>query len=113
MSKSKNTNKNTNEENENKTAIEKQQHRRRRLLTSLGLGVLGAYVAPTLFTVGEAQAQRRGSYSRPNYPRRYAGSYSYSYSYPRGRSRNRSRIRDYTEDPLLILEDAIIGSRKR
>lgn len=109
MSKSKNTN--TNQENENNATID--QQRRRRLLTSLGLGVLGAYVAPTLFTVGEAQAQRRGSYSGPRYPQWQGGSYSYSYSYPRGRSRNRSRIRDYTEDPLLILEDAIIGSQRR
>ena len=71
--------------------------RRRKLLAALGLGGVAAYVAPTLFSLGQAQAwyeegivieigsrrhrrQRRGSYSRPSYSR---GSYSRpSYSRP-------------------------------
>lgn len=92
-----------------------QRQRRRRLIASIGVGVLGAYVAPTLFTVGEAQAQwrHRRSYSRSSYSR-YRYSYSYSYSAPSYRvlRRERSRLRDYADDPLLIIEDAIIGSRK-
>ncbi|MBB3332128.1 hypothetical protein BDK63_003022 [Halomonas campaniensis] len=60
---------------------------RRRLLASLGLGIAGAYVAPTLFSLGQAQAQHgagrsRPSYSRPSYSR---PSYSRpSYSRPSG-----------------------------
>ncbi|MEZ2721318.1 hypothetical protein ACBP46_07785 [Paenalcaligenes hominis] len=101
-----------------KSELNEKKQRRRRLLSSIGIGMLGAYVAPTFFTVGEAQAQwrRQRSYSHPSYSR-YRRSYSYSYSYSapsyRALQRQRSRIRDYAEDPLLIIEDAITGSRKR
>lgn len=88
---------------------------RRRLLTTIGIGLAGAYVAPTLFTVAQAQPWRReGSYSRPSYSR---PSYSRpSYSRPSRYEpyrRERERIREYKDDPLLILEDVIHGTRQR
>ena len=94
---------------------EKNDHRqsRRRLLTMIGVGLAGAYVAPTLFSIGQAQASNwRNSYSRPSYSR---PSYSYpSYSRPSGYEyRRRDRLREYTEDPIRILEDAIFGTQKR
>nr|WP_205600832.1 hypothetical protein [Halomonas socia] len=71
--------------------------RRRKLLAALGLGGVAAYVAPTLFSLGQAQAQawhdagivveiggrrhrrqRRGSYSRPSYSRPSYSRPSYS-----------------------------------
>ena len=86
---------------------------RRRLLAMLGVGIATAYVAPTLFSVGEAQAWdrrdrrnrhgKRGSYSRGSYSR---GSYDYN-------GRKRSRLRDYHDDPVLILEDVILGPPRR
>ena len=86
---------------------------RRRLLAMLGVGIATAYVAPTLFSVGEAEARdrydrrgrngKRGSYSRGSYSR---GSYDY-------RGRERSRLRDYHNDPVLILEDVILGPPRR
>lgn len=85
-----------------------QRQRRRRLLTSLGVGLVGAYVAPTLFSVGQAQAWH-SSYSRPS-------SFRYSYSRPSRYDhyrRERSRLREYNDDPLLILEDVILGTRRR
>lgn len=84
------------------------RQRRRRLLTSLGVGLVGAYVAPTLFSVGQAQAWH-SSYSRPSYSR-------YSYSRPSRYDhyrRERSRLREYNDDPLLILEDVILGPPRR
>lgn len=74
---------------------------RRRLLATLGVGIAGAYVAPTLFSLGQAHAwhdeprdrryhrsgdshpsHSRPSYSRPSYSR---PSYSRpSYSRPSG-----------------------------
>lgn len=92
---------------------------RRRLLTMLGVGIATVYVAPTLFTVGSAQARdwgtdrrQRGSYNRGGYNR---GSYSRgSYSRASGYDgRRRSRIREYSEDPVLILEDVILGPPRR
>lgn len=87
---------------------------RRRLLTMLGVGIATAYIAPTLFSVGEAQARswrnegrHRGSYKRGSYSR---GSYSWASGYE---GRRRSRIREYTEDPVLILEDVIYGPPRR
>lgn len=88
------------------------QHRRR-LLAVLGIGVAAAYIAPTLFSVGQAEARhrqdQRGSYSRDG----YSGS---SYSRPSGydyRRRERNRLREYAEDPVLILEDVILGPPRR
>ena len=69
--------------------------RRRKLLAALGLGGVAAYVAPTLFSLGQAQAwqdgriiveiggrerrrRRRGSYSRPSYSRPSYSRPSYS-----------------------------------
>lgn len=94
---------------------ENKDHRqsRRRLLTMIGVGLAGAYVAPTLFSLGQAQAGNwRNSYSRPSYSR---PSYSYpSYSRPSGYEyRRRDRLREYTEDPIRILEDAIFGTKNR
>lgn len=87
---------------------------RRRLLLMLGVGIVSAYVAPTLFSVGEAQARdwrgnrsHRGSYNRGSYSR---GSYSRASGYD---GRRRSRIREYSEDPVLILEDVIFGPPRR
>lgn len=89
---------------------------RRRLLTLLGVGIVTAYVAPTLFSVGAAEARgwqgdrkKRGSYKRGSYSR---GSYSRASGYD-GRRRSRSRIRAYSEDPVLILEDVILGPPRR
>lgn len=105
------------------------RQRRRRLLASLGVGLAGAYIAPTMFSVGQAQAwdrrydsstgaTRHRSYQRDKYRRNHSRpSYSRpSYSRPSGhddRRRRRSRIREYTEDPVLIIEDAILGPPKR
>lgn len=87
---------------------------RRRLLTVLGVGIATVYVAPTLFSVGKAQAwdwggdrSGRGSYNRGSYSR---GSYSRASGYDGHR---RSRIREYSEDPVLILEDVILGPPRR
>lgn len=89
-------------------------HQRRRLLAMLGAGIATAYVAPTLFSVGQAQARdwrggryERGSYNRGSYSR---GSYSRASGYD---GRRRSRIREYSDDPVLILEDVILGPPRR
>ncbi|MGO5000023.1 hypothetical protein [Oceanisphaera sp. W20_SRM_FM3] len=91
---------------------------RRRLLTIIGVGLAGAYVAPTLFSLGQAQAgDWRNSYSRPRYSRPSYSRPSYSrpsYSRPSGyEHRHRERAREYTEDPISILEDAIFGTKNR
>lgn len=65
------------------------RRRRRRLLATLGVGLAGAYVAPTLFSLGQVQAGSRLSHSRPSYSR---PSYSRpSYSRPSGRERHYRR----------------------
>ena len=94
-------------------ASEQPCQQRRRLLAMLGVGIASAYMAPTLFSVGAAEARdrydrrgrngKRGSYSRGSYSR---GSYDY-------RGRERSRLRDYHDDPILILEDVILGPPRR
>ena len=96
------------------SATEQPCPQRRRLLTMLGVGIVSAYVAPTLFSVGEAEARgwhegrkKRGSYNRGSY---YRGSYSRASGYD---GRRRSRIREYSEDPVLILEDVILGPPRR
>lgn len=77
-----------NDQDSSLTPEERKRRSRRRLLATLGLGVAGAYVAPTLFSIGQAQAwhgdgRRRRSrvshsrysrYSRPSRPR-HAGHY--------------------------------------
>ncbi|HSH49406.1 MAG TPA: hypothetical protein VK991_12550 [Halomonas sp.] len=107
------------------SAADRHRRRRRRLLASLGVGIAGAYVAPTLFSVGQAQAwdrrynsHRHGSYRHDSHRRNSyrRNSYRHSYSRPSGyeyRRRERSRIREYTDDPILILEDVILGPPKR
>ena len=86
---------------------------RRRLLGILGIGIATAYVAPTLFSVGQAEARyrynKRGSYSRPSYSRPSYSKYS-GYEY---RGRERSRLREYQKDPVLIIEDVILGPPRR
>lgn len=96
------------------------RQRRRRLLATLGMSIAGAYVAPALFSVGQAQAwDRRHDSSRHGSSKHgsYRHSYSrHSYSRPSGyeyRRRERSRIREYTDDPILILEDVILGPPRR
>lgn len=97
---------------------------RRRLLAMLGVGIATAYVAPTLFSVGQAQAwdnhtDRHGSYSRHKYSKRNYSKNSYSrasYSQLSGneyRGRERDRLREYRKDPVLILEDVILGPPRR
>ncbi len=59
--------------------------RRRRLLVTLGAGLAGAYVAPTLVNVagahpGPHRHGSRGSYSRPSYSRPSGGHHHHSYS---------------------------------
>ena len=86
---------------------------RRRLLVILGVGIASASAAPTLFSVGAAEARdrydrrgrsgKRGRYSRGSYSR-------VSYDY---RGRERSRLRDYQDDPVLILEDVTLGPPRR
>lgn len=95
-------------------ATEQPCFQRRRLLSMLGVGIATAYVAPTLFSVGEAEARGwrgdrryRGSYKRGSYRR---GSYSRASGYD---GRRRSRIREYSDDPVLILEDVILGPPRR
>lgn len=82
---------------------------RRRLLAMLGMGIAATYVAPTLFSVGQAEARNRhgkhGSYVQERYSR---SSYSWPSGYD-GRRRMRSRLREYQEDPVLILEDVILN----
>lgn len=115
-------------------ALDQHRQRRRRLLACLGAGVAGAYVAPTLFSVGQAQAwhphshpsRSRPSWSRPSRsrPSRYDGAHRrhkqarhkhhHYYRDDRHRShreyqRDRRRLRDYREDPVTIIEDIILG----
>ncbi|WP_125199042.1 hypothetical protein [Guyparkeria sp. SCN-R1] len=58
--------------------------RRRRLLITLGAGLAGAYVAPTLVNVAGAHpgphGHGRGSYSRPSYSRPSGGHHHHHYS---------------------------------
>lgn len=96
---------------DNQTKTEDAEHTRqtrRRLLTMIGAGLAGAYVAPTLFSIGQVQAGSwSSSYSYPSYSRP-------SYSRPsRYDYRPRERVREYTEDPIRILEDAILGPQRR
>lgn len=89
---------------------ERKRQSRRRLLATLGIGIAGAYVAPTLFSLGQAQAQHsrrsRPSFSRPGYSRPSFSRPGYSrpsYSRPSGGyRRNRRdgvyRDRDYRRD---------------
>lgn len=79
------------------------QRSRRQVLASLGLGAAALYVAPTLFSMGQAEAREhhhsRSRYSRPSYsrPRYSRHSYSrpsysrHSYSRPRYSKTKHSR----------------------
>ncbi|WP_030072597.1 hypothetical protein [Halomonas alkaliantarctica] len=69
------------------------QRSRRQVLASLGLGAAALYVAPTLFSMGQAEAREhhhsRSRYSRPSYSRpRYS---RHSYSRPRYSKTKHSR----------------------
>jgi len=89
---------------------ERKRQSRRRLLATLGIGIAGAYVAPTLFSLGQAQAQHsrrsrpsfsRPGYSRPSYSRPSYSRPSYSrpsYSRPSGGYRRDHRHGDYRRD---------------
>lgn len=70
----------------NDSLSDETRRRRRRLLATLGAGLAGAYVAPTLFSLGQVQAGSRPSHSRPSYSRP-------SYSRPSGRERHSRRDR--------------------
>lgn len=70
---------------------------RRQVLASLGLGAAALYVAPTLLSMGQAEAREhhsRSRYSRPSYSRPRYSRYSYSrpsYSRPRYSKTKHSR----------------------
>lgn len=71
---------------------------RRQVLASLGLGAAALYVAPTLFSMGQAEAREhhhsRSRYSRPSYSRPRYSRHSYSrpsYSRPRYSKPSHSR----------------------
>lgn len=55
---------------------------RRQVLASLGLGAAALYVAPTMFSMGQAEAREhhhsRSRYSRPSYSRPRYSRHSYS-----------------------------------
>lgn len=56
--------------------------RRRRLLVTLGAGLAGAYVAPTVVNVAQAHPHHgghHGSYSRPSYSRPSGGHHEHHY----------------------------------
>ena len=84
---------------------EQKRRSRRRLLASLGMGIAGAYVAPTLFSLGQAQAWHGGGRSRPSYSRPSYSRPSYSrprysrpsYSRPSGGYRRDRRHGDYRD----------------
>lgn len=105
--------------NENATAGDSHRRRRRRLLAALGTGMAGAYVAPTLFSVGQARAGDSGpSYSRPSYSRTSYSRPSYSRpSRPSGHRgphrRERRRLQEYEDEPVRILEDILLGPPRR
>lgn len=115
---------------------EAKRRRRRKLLATLGLGLAGAYVAPTLFSLGQAQAQAwdghgyrrsRPSRSRPSYswpsrsrPSRYYGHrrhddhrrYEDRRYWGRDERYDRHvyrRVDDYRDDPVRLVEDLIFG----
>lgn len=121
-------------------AAETHRRRRRRLLATLGVGLAGAYVAPTLFSVGQAQAWDRRRRSRPSHsrpsrsrPSRYDGAYRRHerarqerryrhddryrrddrYASRRDHEYDRRRLRDYREDPVTIVEDIVFGRPDR
>ena len=88
------------------------RERRRRLLATLGLGVAAAYVAPALFTVGQAQARGsgdfrvrasalshfRGSFTGPSFTR---PSFSHPHHHHDSRRRVRGRHR-HADDRLTV-----------
>ncbi|WP_355661157.1 hypothetical protein [Halomonas salifodinae] len=113
------------------------RRQRRKLLATLGLGLTGAYVAPTLFSLGQAQAwdgrgRRRSRPSRPRYSRPSYSRPSYSrpsryHGHRRGKRDRRyedrrywgrderydrhvyRRVDDYRDDPARLVEDLIFG----
>ncbi len=94
------------------TTAERHRTRRRRLLAALGTGLAGAYVAPTLFSVGQARAgdsYSRPSYSRPSYSRPSYSRPSHPSGYRGPYRRERRRLRDYEDDPVRIIEDVLLG----
>lgn len=96
------------------STIQQEMHRkrRRRLLATLGAGIAGAYVAPTLFTVGQAHAWHepargrgsRASRSRPSYSRP-------SYSRPSYSRPSHSRV-DYSRPSRWRSDDAFEARRE-
>lgn len=103
---------------------EQKRRSRRRLLATLGMGIAGAYVAPTLFSLGQAQAQAhafsrrsRPSYSRPSYSRPSYSRPSYSrpsYSRPSGgyrRDRRDVHYRRQDDRPGVRLVISVAPSR--
>ena len=85
---------------------DQKRQRRRRLLAALGAGIVGAYVAPTLFSLGQAQAQHapghfRGNHVPPGHAKRRHSRPSYSrpsYSRPSGGRRRRGHPHGYRWD---------------
>ncbi|WP_253443468.1 hypothetical protein [Halomonas sp. Y3] len=110
---------------------EQKRRSRRRLLATLGMGIAGAYVAPTLFSLGQAQAhahahafsrRSRPSYSRPSYSRPSYSRPSYSrpsysrpsYSRPSGgyrRDRRDVHYRRQDDRPGVRLVISVAPSR--
>lgn len=112
---------------------EARRQRRRRLLATLGVGLAGAYVAPTLFSFGQAHAwhghdgrrswpsRSRPSYSRPSRsrPSRYDGYHSHRHDHHHRRDDHYHRRderyahRDYRDDPIRLAEDILFGRPDR
>lgn len=115
------------------TSGDKAKRQRRKLLATLGLGLAGAYVAPTLFSLGQAQAwdehgyrRSRPSRSRPSYSRPSRSRPSRYHGHRRRHTDRRywgrherydrhvyRRVEDYRDDPVRLVEDLIFGPPER
>ena len=90
----------------------KQRRSRRQVLASIGLGAAALYVAPTMLSMGQAEARghrrsrpsrSRPSYSRPSYSRpRYTRShYSRDYHHRHGKRYSRPQRSRWERDGVI------------